>query len=69
MQFLTTSSLCALLKTVLDFSTMETKKEKEIETYVRPFILKLPSLKGYYNRNIPEMVSTYQGFILYMCSY
>lgn len=35
MQFLTTSSLCALLKTVLPFSIMETNKEKEEYTSVK----------------------------------
>lgn len=38
MQFLTTSSLWALLKTVLDFSIMETMRE--VETYVKQFIVK-----------------------------
>lgn len=35
MQFLTTSSLCALLKTVLPFSIMETNKKKEEYTTVK----------------------------------
>lgn len=35
MQFLTTSSLWALLKTVLPFSIMETNKEKEEYTSVK----------------------------------
>lgn len=35
MQFLTTSSLCALLKTVLPFSIMETGEDKEEYTSVK----------------------------------
>lgn len=40
MQFLTTSSLCALLKTVLVFSIMETNKEKEVHTDEKQFSVK-----------------------------
>lgn len=61
MQFLTTSSLCALLKTVLPFSIMETNKEKEEYTSVKcllqePQRISESSLKKDEKFNVPSIL-------------